>query len=813
MANTPPSNGSYLQNRQAQAATELAEAENRLERLRAEFMSHYPACESAAQEMQVVLATTSTRLAADLRSQARKAARDKARSLKALVPHGKLRLLLWASLLLLGPWLSTHLFMPFVGSPFTLGYWQWLVNVLTSLSISTLFILYLPVALLYGALVKWGAVRQGDRDSLAAREAVLEFGRRALSLLHFGDKESGDSRHPYLATRAPWPDHVIRAHLNIDSQYGKLFGADLVTIRKAEGGDSVYALLRLPTGDQPARLILMDAKERSLHWTWQESLAMAAVPALAGLVAPIRTLAQHGDAWSLEASRVNALRQRMKTLQEVIHNWTDVAINEPTLDQVLKLVDMFVSGRKPSPKGILLYGPPGTGKTLIARKLAKHAGCHFEAVNIANLKGQHMGSTAPLVKAVWDRCRKNAPALLFVDECESVFARRGGVDTDSFGNELVQTFISEWDGFNQSSGQVLVIGATNRRDILDDAVVSRFTAMVEIGLPDATARRRILAHELLQAGVETALPDTVVQETSGMSGRDLHTLVASVIADHLDRELQPESLLAAIRQVRGKGSTQVAELGWNDIVLPPDTREEFESLGAELRDAEQLAKLGISPPAGILLYGPPGTGKTQIARVLAGQSGLGFVAASTADMKANYLGQSGSKVKALFERARAQAPCILFIDEIDIVAPSRDGSRDDVMTQEIVGQLLQELDGVASKKGQVFLLCASNHPDRVDSAVLSRLDRKIRIDLPDLAARTAILLLELGGKPLAFDPTPAADAVAAKTQGWSGRDLHKLVSRATRKAVARARRAGGDASNTQLAVEDLEASLDEREAA
>ncbi|MCC9595435.1 MULTISPECIES: AAA family ATPase [unclassified Rubrivivax] len=811
-ATTTAAPGGYLLQRQAAAEAELAQAVQRSEALWSEVQKHYPACEEAVARMRSTVEAESASLAHELLMDARKAARGDAFKLRALVADHRLRLLLWFVLLTVTPWLTMSVIGFVVGMP-AFGYFRFLSHLFTlDISIFGFLVLSLSSAAVYGILVRWGIVRKGDRDSQAAREAVLEFGRRPLSLMHFGERESGDSRYPYNATRAPWPDQDILTNWRIDPAHGKLFGANLITWHQAGSETEPHSLLRLPFGDAPAAVIALGDSSSKPQWKWQEQLALRASGALSAQVGAIGTLASHAAAWSQERSRVAALRQRIKTLQDVRQNWNDVAIDEPTLDQVLKLVDLFVSGRKPSPKGILLYGPPGTGKTLIARKLAKHASCHFESVNIADLKGQHIGHTAPQVKAVWQRCREKAPTLLFVDECESAFARRGGVDTDSFGNELVQTFLSEWDGFNQASGQVLVIGATNRRDILDDAVVSRFTAMVEIGLPNASSRRRILSHELQQAGMAVELPDNVINESSGMSGRDLHTLVAAVVAEHLGNTITPDNLLAAIRQVRGKGSTRVEEKGWDDIVLPAAAREEFESLGAELRDAEQMTKLGVPPPEGILLYGPPGTGKTQIARVLASQSGLSFVGASTADMKANYLGQSGSKVKALFERARSQAPCILFIDEIDIVAPARDGGGNDALTQEIVGQLLQELDGVASKKGQVFLLCASNHPDRIDSALLSRLDRKIRIELPDQGAREAILQLELRGKPVGFDVAATAAAIAAQTAGWSGRDLHKLISRATRKAVVRARRNGGDASQTSLAMEDLEASLDERDA-
>ena len=392
--------------------------------------------------------------------------------------------------------------------------------------------------------------------------------------------------------------------------------------------------------------------------------------------------------------------------------------------------------------------------------------------------------------------------ILFIDECESTFARRGGADTDAFGNELVQTFLSEWDGFNQDAGKVFVVAATNRKDIIDNAILSRFTTTIEIGLPNGKARKRILENEFAQADMQFKVNDDIVHETAGMSGRDLHTLIASLVAESLNRDLNADMLLEHIRKIRGKGSTNVKAMTWDDIVLPNSTMSEFQNLGKELRNAEKLAELGISTPKGILLYGPPGTGKTQIARVLASQSGLSFIGATTSDLKANYIGQSGSKVKQLFEQARSQAPCILFIDEIDIVAGARNGSNDSFI-QEIVGQMLQELDGIATKEGQVFLLAASNYPENIDSALMSRLERKIEIGLPNEFARSQIIANILRKKPTNFDVETIAIQLAKQTENYSGRDLNSLITRATRHAVNRALQTGDDIENTKIIEQDL----------
>jgi transitional endoplasmic reticulum ATPase len=189
----------------------------------------------------------------------------------------------------------------------------------------------------------------------------------------------------------------------------------------------------------------------------------------------------------------------------------------------------------------------------------------------------------------------------------------------------------------------------------------------------------------------------------------------------------------------------------------------------------------------LLLYGPPGTGKTQIGRTLANETGLRFIAASTADLKAGYVGQSGQKVRELFERARESSPCILFIDELDIVAPARGfGSGNDQFTQEIVGQLLQEMDGAKATKQDVFVLAATNRTDQVDPAVLSRFTRSIEIPLPDREGRERLFKVMLQGKPIGFNLHEGSKVLAAKTSGMSGRDIRNLIEQAEQVAVGRA---------------------------
>jgi SpoVK/Ycf46/Vps4 family AAA+-type ATPase len=237
-----------------------------------------------------------------------------------------------------------------------------------------------------------------------------------------------------------------------------------------------------------------------------------------------------------------------------------------------------------------------------------------------------------------------------------------------------------------------------------------------------------------------------------------------------------------------------SKAGWETLVLGDTILDRLKLICALLRDAEKWQAQGVSIPRSLLLAGPSGVGKTQIARTLANESGLTFLAATTADVKANYLGQSGNRVKLLFERARSSSPAILFLDELDVIAPDRMAAGgSDQLTGEIVGQLLQEMDGINVRGSHVFLVAASNHLDRIDEAVRSRFQEKLVIPLPDRNARIRLLINLLTGKKIGFPLNEVAILLADQTKdrALSGRDLEGWVQAAEQKALLRAMRDGG----------------------
>ena len=399
--------------------------------------------------------------------------------------------------------------------------------------------------------------------------------------------------------------------------------------------------------------------------------------------------------------------------------WGQIVLQPEVKADLLDKIRLFNSGDKAAPKGLLLYGPPGTGKTEIARRIADSASCYFMALKAPDLKAGYVGQSGERVKKVWEQARARGRCVIFIDECEGVFARRGGTNSDSASEELVQAFLAEWDGLGTEGQQIWVVGATNRRDLIDEAMVSRFGAAIEIGLPGAAERLQILRLEMEKLERPAEVPTFVGELTVGLSGRNLSRVASDVctlarkqggtITENLWQEVLKQHTQAKSESV-DKGAT------WDSLVLQQDVLEKLQTLCESLRHVEDFAAQGFDVPKGALLYGPPGTGKTQIARTLANESGVPFIAASTADLKAGFVGQSGQKVRELFEMARGRAPCILFLDEIETVAPARGGPGADTFTAEIVTQLLQEMEGVKKTERHVFVLAATNLPDAIDGA-------------------------------------------------------------------------------------------------
>lgn len=462
------------------------------------------------------------------------------------------------------------------------------------------------------------------------------------------------------------------------------------------------------------------------------------------------------------------------------------AFPEETWSILVNNLRAFMLGDPSSPRAILLSGPPGTGKTTIAKAIGQITECKFYARTIADLKMSGIGQSAQVTQALWDEAGKAERSVIFLDECESVFASRNGPESDVMTKEICGVFLPQLDGVKRA-GRVLFIGATNLPDVIDQAILSRFDVVITVPAPGIAQRKQILVSSLRAYSLPVTLADRLVPMTEGMSGRDIDGIVKRVRQEVLAGKPAETAIeqIVSTRRTQGNANTKKG-LTWDDVAVPDTVRESLQRYVKMLANRERLQALGIDAmPRGVLLFGPPGTGKTQIARVMAATAGCAFHAASTADLKAGFLGQSAHRVKDVFARARTSSPCILFLDELDIIAPSR-GSSDDAFTKEIIGQLLQEIDGIKSQSGAIFLLAATNNPAGIDAAILSRFTERFEITLPDEQTRQNIALAILRDQAVDGDREALAAEIARRTDGGSGRDIQNLINQAQQRFAMRA---------------------------
>ncbi|HTF69284.1 MAG TPA: ATP-binding protein, partial [Edaphobacter sp.] len=290
------------------------------------------------------------------------------------------------------------------------------------------------------------------------------------------------------------------------------------------------------------------------------------------------------------------LEQELALLDRKIAAWSKVFLPEKQMNELLQRANMFEVGDKAAPRGLLLTGPPGTGKTLVARSVAESMQCNFQQLSIADLKQQQLGASGQRVREVWNQARNNQPAVIFLDECEGILGRRGAAETDVIAADIVQAFLAEWDGVVPQA-RVWVIGATNRRDMLDDAILSRFGWEMEIALPGAPERARIFKQEMESVFPGAVAPEEIGSLTQGMSGRDLRHLASQVRTLAYPSAPAREHYLEAVKSSRKAHNTRVdSEARWETLVLDAGVLERLKLTCLLVRDAETWRAQGVTVP-------------------------------------------------------------------------------------------------------------------------------------------------------------------------------------------------------------------------
>ena len=483
-----------------------------------------------------------------------------------------------------------------------------------------------------------------------------------------------------------------------------------------------------------------------------------------------------------------------------------------TVELPLRRPDLFARLGIAPPTGILLAGPPGCGKTLLARTIAAESDAAFYSISGPEIIRKHYGESEAQVRTLFQKATKNAPALVFIDEIDAIAPRREDVEGD-VEKRVVATLLTLMDGL-EARRNVVVIAATNRPNAIDPALrrAGRFDRELHIPIPDRTGRAEILAiHSRgmpLDDDVDLA---EVARITHGYVGADLEALCREAAMAAL-RRLRPErrSLLtwtpdagtplsvcradfqAALRDVQATATrevfTEIPDVRWGDIGGLDDAKQRLtEAVEWPLAHPGLFAEADVAPPRGVLLAGPPGCGKTLLAQAVATETEANFISVKGPELLSKYVGTSEERVREVFRKAREAAPCIVFFDEVDALAPIRsDGAMDSGVASRVLAQVLTEMDGIEGLDG-VVILGATNRLDRLDPALLrpGRFDEIVRIDRPNADARRAILRIHLQSKPLAPSLSDAVDALLARTDGFSGAECAAVCHRAALDAMRR----------------------------
>ncbi|KTG08677.1 AAA family ATPase [Haloprofundus marisrubri] len=528
--------------------------------------------------------------------------------------------------------------------------------------------------------------------------------------------------------------------------------------------------------------------------------------------------------------------------------YEDIGGLEGELEQVREMIELPMRhpelfkrlGIEP-PKGVLLHGPPGTGKTLIAKAVANEIDAEFHTISGPEIMSKYYGESEEQLRDVFEEATEDAPAIIFMDELDSIAAKReeAGGDVE---RRVVAQLLSLMDGLEER-GQVVVIGATNRVDAIDPALRrgGRFDREIEIGVPDRDGRKEILqVHTRNMPLADNVELDVYADNTHGFVGADLESLAKESAMTAL-RRIRPELDLdaeeidadvlqslqvtendfrealkgiepSALREV----FVEVPDVTWEDVGGLEDTKERLrETIQWPLEYPEVFREMDMAAAKGVLLYGPPGTGKTLLAKAVANESESNFISVKGPELLNKFVGESEKGVREVFSKARENAPTVVFFDEIDAIATERGrNSGDSGVSERVVSQLLTELDGLEALE-DVVVIATTNRPDLIDSALLrpGRLDRHVHVPVPDEEARRAILEVHTQHKPLADDVD--LDRIARRTDGYVGADLEALAREAAMAASrefirsVKPEEVDDSVGNVRITMEHFEDALDQ----
>jgi len=517
-----------------------------------------------------------------------------------------------------------------------------------------------------------------------------------------------------------------------------------------------------------------------------------------------------------EDTVINVKEEAAKTSEEEgpIVSYEDIGGLHEEISKVREMIELPLKhpelfdrlGIDP-PKGVLLHGPPGTGKTLIAKAVANESGANFYTINGPEVMSKFYGQSEENLRKIFEEAEKNAPSIVFIDEIDAIAPKRGEVHGE-VERRVVSQMLTLMDGL-KGRGKLIVIGATNLPDILDPALrrPGRFDREIRIDAPDRDGRKEILQiHTRGMPLSKDANLDELSDITYGYVGADLAALARESAMNALRRHLPeidlekpiPTTVLekmevtmddfkSAHRGIEPSAMREflieVPKVSWDDIGGLNSAKQQLkEAVEWPLTKPEVFERMGINPPRGVLLYGPPGTGKTLLAKAVAHESSANFISIKGPEVMSKWVGESEKAVRELFKKARQVAPTIVFLDELDSIAPMRGTDTGSHVTDSVVNQLLTSIDGLESMEG-VVVIGATNRPDIIDPSLLrpGRFDRLVLIETPDKDARLEIIKIHTKDMPLYKDVD--LPILADITENYSGADIESLCREAAMLAI------------------------------
>ena len=495
---------------------------------------------------------------------------------------------------------------------------------------------------------------------------------------------------------------------------------------------------------------------------------------------------------------VGGLHEEIRRTRELV----ELPLRHPELFQRLGIE---------APKGVLLHGPPGCGKTLLVKAVANESDANFFAINGPEIMSKWYGESEKRLRDIFEKAQQNSPSIIFIDELDAIAPKREEV-TGEVERRVVAQLLALMDGL-EARGNVIVIGASNRVNAIDPALrrPGRFDREIEIGVPTQQGRLEMLQiHTRGMPLAENIDLKMLSGRTHGYMGADIAALTREAAMKALRRylpdidlvedcippeilekmEVNLDDFMGAYREVTPTAMREVfievPTVHWEEVGGLDEVKQALiEAVEWPIKRPEIFTSMGIRPPKGILLHGPPGCGKTLLARAVCTESEANFISIKGPEIFSKWVGESEKAIREIFRKGRMAAPAVIFMDEIDSLAPRRGGGYSDSgVTERVISQLLTELDGLETLQN-VVVIAATNRPDILDPALLrpGRFDRLIYVPAPDEGSRTQILQINTTGIPLASDIDLAF--LTKATKGYSGADIQAMCNEAAMNAVRR----------------------------